>query len=647
MKPQGGFLALPALPALIALFACVLPVAAELRPVGSPIEIAPPETSFDDELQARVAVARNGDVLVVWSRSVNGSSEVFGRLFRRDGTPTTPAPFVLNADTAENQWQPQVATHGDGFAVLWANSDGFPGPPGSPPPTYFRYRALSLRLLDRDGAFRGPEIEVGGGKLGASFPFLLTYPSGEIVVLWTDGAPPYAQHGQRFDGALQALTGPFRVAPPVVFGAVELPSGGFAVLSWGPRSDLFVGLFGPTGTPIGEAQVTSKTQPQRWGAIGSFGAEGYGVAWSDDSGDVFLRRFDSTGTPVGQEALVADESPVPYPTALYPTALAADEAGNAVVVWHFDDVVTASFIDRQGEPARPPLQLSPAEPPRDRLHLATNRRDWAITSLEQAGTGNLNRRVVLQRLTAGCVPDATTLCLGGGRFEAKVVWQTPPAAGPGFAVPLTGDTGGFWFFGAGNLELVTKVVDGTAVNGEYWVFAAGLSSVQYELSVRDLLSGRTRTYVHPAGPLESRADTRAFPSDGAAPPPPAAGAVGAGKAHPAMPCSATPESLCLQQTRFRVQVRFVDPGTGETRLARARGFSDAAGFFSFFDPDNVEVFVKILDGTPVNGRFWVFHAALSDVEYTIDVLDVFDGHLSWSYHNPRGRLHSAADTDAF
>jgi len=74
--------------------------------------------------------------------------------------------------------------------------------------------------------------------------------------------------------------------------------------------------------------------------------------------------------------------------------------------------------------------------------------------------------------------------------------------------------------------------------------------------------------------------------------------------------------------------------------------SDNSGYFWFFDPSNIELIVKVLDGHAVNGHWWVFYGALSNVEYTIHV-DWPDRGLSRTYHNPAGRMASRADTQAF
>ena len=56
--------------------------------------------------------------------------------------------------------------------------------------------------------------------------------------------------------------------------------------------------------------------------------------------------------------------------------------------------------------------------------------------------------------------------------------------------------------------------------------------------------------------------------------------------------------------------------------------------------------IKVLDARSINGRFWVFYGALSDVQYTITVTDTESGAVR-TYENPQGRLASVADTSAF
>lgn len=70
------------------------------------------------------------------------------------------------------------------------------------------------------------------------------------------------------------------------------------------------------------------------------------------------------------------------------------------------------------------------------------------------------------------------------------------------------------------------------------------------------------------------------------------------------------------------------------------------GRFWFFETSNVELVVKVLDGRPVNGHFWVLYGALSDVEYHIGVTDTQTGQVK-TYDNALMHLGGVADIVAF
>ncbi len=126
------------------------------------------------------------------------------------------------------------------------------------------------------------------------------------------------------------------------------------------------------------------------------------------------------------------------------------------------------------------------------------------------------------RISAGesfpqtCRVTSETLCLNTERFRVRVDWHVPSqgTSGVGIATPLTADAGYFWFFSSNNIELMVKVVDGRAFNGHFWVFYGALSDVEYTITVRDMMTGTTRTYANPQGRNASVADTAAFAESG-------------------------------------------------------------------------------------------------------------------------------------
>jgi hypothetical protein len=113
---------------------------------------------------------------------------------------------------------------------------------------------------------------------------------------------------------------------------------------------------------------------------------------------------------------------------------------------------------------------------------------------------------------ASCAAGPTSLCLSGGRFRVDVTWKTPDGhTGAGQAVPLTADTGYFWFFSASNVEMVIKVLNACGYNSRFWVYAGGLTNVQVNVTVTDTQTGAAKTYANPQGtafrPVQ---DTSAF-----------------------------------------------------------------------------------------------------------------------------------------
>ncbi|HKF45678.1 MAG TPA: hypothetical protein VKG01_21500 [Thermoanaerobaculia bacterium] len=112
---------------------------------------------------------------------------------------------------------------------------------------------------------------------------------------------------------------------------------------------------------------------------------------------------------------------------------------------------------------------------------------------------------------SACADDATSLCLNNGRFRVTAAWRSAQASGNGFAVKLTGDSGYFWFFTAGNVELIVKALNACTFNNRFWVFTGGLTNVEVTLTVTDTANGTVKVYVNPLNtayqPIQ---DTSAF-----------------------------------------------------------------------------------------------------------------------------------------
>jgi hypothetical protein len=235
-------------------------------------------------------------------------------------------------------------------------------------------------------------------------------------------------------------------------------------------------------------------------------------------------------------------------------------------------------------------------------------------------------------------------------FDINIVWRDSKGkTGTGQAVRLTDDSAYFWFFDPENVELVVKILDGRAINGKWWFFYGALSNVEYTITLRDKKTGASKTYFNPAGRFASVGDTAALPGSTSsissvqtalvpAELPIALGSV-------AGPCTAEPTSLCLKEGRFKVEVTWQD-STGHSGLGHAVPLNSNTGYFWFFDVNNIELMLKVLDGRALNDHWWVFYASLSNVQYTIRVTDTVTGTVK-TYFNPAGNFASVGDTAAF
>lgn len=92
---------------------------------------------------------------------------------------------------------------------------------------------------------------------------------------------------------------------------------------------------------------------------------------------------------------------------------------------------------------------------------------------------------------------ATSLCLQEDRFRVEVDWRISPT-GPSllFNAVETASEAGYLFdpFFPDNIELITNVIDGCSVNNRFWVFAAGVTDVEFTITVTDTKTRTVKTY---------------------------------------------------------------------------------------------------------------------------------------------------------
>lgn len=86
---------------------------------------------------------------------------------------------------------------------------------------------------------------------------------------------------------------------------------------------------------------------------------------------------------------------------------------------------------------------------------------------------------------------------------------------------------------------------------------------------------------------------------------------------------------------------------GETVVEDAKNYgleSRESGILYFFDRDNAEVLVKVLDACAVNQHRWVFVAPVTDLAFNLYVEETATGEI-WEHRNPKGGQTASTESD--
>ncbi|MEO8196003.1 MAG: hypothetical protein ABI689_04710 [Thermoanaerobaculia bacterium] len=517
-------------------------------------------------------------------------------------------PYVFG----QNEYEPRLAYFPNLRAmVVWIYAVSWP-------PEYEDYDySVEGRLLDAEGKPTGEVFRVATlGGLDYASSSVAALGNDRALVVWSDTGG---------DGSGRGIMGQIVTADGALVGAafkvnsywqgdqrlpdVDADLSGNAVVVWesleqdGSLSGIYGQRFDRDGQRLGgEFQVSSnapsdQTYPSV--AVDSFG--NFVVAFesfheeNDLVQDVFVRAYDADGTPSGEQVRVNEQI-------IYEQSAASIDLTDTGLL----QVAYQSWRSLTGDP-----------------------NDYAYD-------------IMTRRLVLPCREDATTLCLQGGRFQVRALWRDYAARlGTGRALDLAEDSGGFWFFEPGNFELLVKLVDGCGFNGRYWIFASGLTDVDVDLLVTDTWTGEVELFENALGvPFSPVQEIDLFDSCDVEPPgaegkttPPGAGVRGP---TPTLGGECLPDTTthCLGGGRFRVRSEW-QTFTAASGVGMTAPAGDDSGLFWFFEPQNLELAVKVIDGCSVNDRFWVYAAGLTNLGVSLTVEDLARD-TGWSFENPLG-----------
>jgi len=317
-------------------------------PVGTEFQVNTYTTGYQS-FPSVAMLDGSGDFVVSWQSYQDGSSYgIFAQRFDGSGAKDG-SEFQVNTSTFFAQRGPHVASDGSStFVAVW--DSGYP---------------MGQRF-DSAGARMGTEFVINTSPTGYSAPHVAMGAAGDFVVAW-NGINNYGQldnvFARSFDSTgvpdgpevqLNLFTPDIQAEP-----SVATDGAGHYVATWdsyneegcGTPSD--TGVFAQTynsdgGATGNEFQVNTYTLGyQFFPSIAADDAGNAMVVWSgsgsgDDSG-VFGQRYSSAGTPVGSEFRVNT-----YTTANQTQPnVAADGLGNFIVTWAGDEVGPPAAIHGQ------------------------------------------------------------------------------------------------------------------------------------------------------------------------------------------------------------------------------------------------------------------------------------------------------------
>ena len=445
--------------------------------------------------------------------------------------------------------------------------------------------------------------------------------AGQFIATWRQSAGKQGEgvFGRFFNPSGQPTGGATRIdlggATEVSLPTAAADAAGNFLVVWHQRAPsktlqggdgIFGRPFDPAGVPKASRCPSTPTRPgDPMNPVVASDASGNSVVvWMQDIGqgeglDIWARRVAPGGLPIGTQFKVnatgAGNQVKP--------SVALNAAGDFVVAWESgpsgNKSIFGRFFTADGVPLGPDFEVARPEggavPETPQVTVdGTDLVTVSYTKTSSTGRTVVYRPFDVSTAPSACDPDAQTLCLNDSRFQVRVTWRNynDNSTGVGRAVPITADTGYFWFFNSANVELVVKVLDGTWLNGNFWVFYGALSDVEYTITVTDTQTGGSVTYFNPARNLASVADTGALPGSAVAPPPsdykvmtasgPADGAVVdratvwgelVGDGGKLLACIPTATDLCLNNNRFQVRVGWRNYNDGSTGL-RTGGDAD-------------------------------------------------------------------------
>lgn len=417
-------------------------------PVGDELLVSshiddPGTTADDDQQLPDVAMAANGNAVVVFQHDVPGDNiTVAARLYNALGTPTGPQ-FRVNTTGPNDSTVPTVAMDNSGnFVIAWADNFADGSSDG-----------IMVRRYNAAGVAQGPNVAINTTTQGRQYlPDIAMNADGNFVIVWQDNRSANLKRrvlGRYFNADGSARTGELEISANLDIDhtqpRVAIDAAGNFVVCWqsgvvGRNQDLAVRRYnangiaqGPSELINGSTRVDNASQIHSQSSVAMDAKGNYVVVWRADNFSgagvpgsaigILGRRFSAEGSAIGGFGGLFVVSTAHAPQLNMPE-IAMSPGGDFIVAYEAQDPSSVGiWIQRYYASAQakgPPFLLNSfVTLVQSRPSIAVDAKSNAMASWESGQQDAAGDGVYAQRLAGTAVQPSMDF---NHDFHADILW---------------------------------------------------------------------------------------------------------------------------------------------------------------------------------------------------------------------------------
>jgi len=279
----------------------------------------------------------DGSFIVAWADQRNGNYDIYYQRFTNDGTAIGSNSKASDDAGVAIQFLPELTILQNGnFVITWTDERN-------------NNRDIYAQRFLNDGTPAGQNFLVNDDNTnnGQQTSYIAADSAGNFTICWEDSSNTFNDiYARCYNNEGIAIDESFMVNDDTLnayqyYSGITADLGGNFTIAWedyrlGNRGDIFLQHFDDEGTPVLTNQKVNDdfgSENQGTPSVAALGIDKFLIVWVDnryEEGDIFAQWFEGNGNFIGANFKVTDETGY---IAQYEPSVAADTAGNSMIVW--------------------------------------------------------------------------------------------------------------------------------------------------------------------------------------------------------------------------------------------------------------------------------------------------------------------------